>query len=161
MTNLCPFRPFSGVRNEKKLFRDELEEILVTSGLDLENEAVKAQLAAVTQADGTVVVNLAHRDSILSKVCAHFLCDFPSFSRDFWIHYMVYVVMLCGNLGSCGVALWKRREVSFAMRLMGSLRQVLAATLRSASKLGWIWMLICIIHELCLLSDVLPAFIMM
>ena len=58
----------AGVKHEKKLFREELEDILITAGLDLENEAVAAELAGVTQADGTVVVNLAQRDSLLSKV---------------------------------------------------------------------------------------------
>lgn len=58
----------AGVRSERTLSRDELESILVSSGLDPDNDIVKSELAGVTQPDGTVVVNTAKRNSVLTKV---------------------------------------------------------------------------------------------
>ena len=73
-----------GVRNERTLSRDALEAILMSSGLDPDNEIIKSELAGVTQPDGTVVVDTAKRNSVLTKVgCARPIasrmcaCSFP------------------------------------------------------------------------------------
>jgi hypothetical protein len=50
---------------------DRMAEILTESGLDPANNAVKAALAAATQQDGTICVDLGDKDSLLTKVqCA-------------------------------------------------------------------------------------------
>jgi hypothetical protein len=57
------------MRSEKTLYRDELEGLLVASGLDPKNVLIAEELAAATLADGLVIVNTAKRDSLLTKVC--------------------------------------------------------------------------------------------
>jgi hypothetical protein len=58
----------TGVRSERSVAMEHMEKILIQSGLDLENAVLKAELAAATQADGTVLVNSRKSSSTLMKV---------------------------------------------------------------------------------------------
>ncbi len=50
------------------VLRDELEEVLSASGLDLSSPAMLAELAAITQPDGSVALLGLHRSSTVIKV---------------------------------------------------------------------------------------------
>lgn len=58
----------AAIRSEKTITREALEALLVASGLNPDLDVIKAELDGITKPDGTVTVNTANRDSLLTKV---------------------------------------------------------------------------------------------
>lgn len=60
---------WAATRLEKTLRREELEAILTSNGLDADSALMKWELADAREPGDLVVVDVADRDSILTKVC--------------------------------------------------------------------------------------------